>query len=481
MADGTEHTGAGGTADASGPAEFRIFLNYRREDSSGHAGRLYDSLRHGDGPRFGKEQIFMDIDTLAPGANFRRVIEEAVGSCDVFIAVIGRQWLRVVDSNGRRRLDNARDFVRLEIEAALARDIPVVPALVQGTEMPGEEELPEGFHAFLDRNAIELSDARWPYDVGRLIAWLKTIEKERVGREQAERERSEELERERAKEERLEHERLEKEAAEQAALERHERERQEREAAERAERERRERDAAAKAEAAEREKRDALERERAEAAERETAEREAAARRQREEEERGQREAIDHAERMRAAAAALRRPGSRLSRDLPTTPISAQPAISHREIVDGLVAKGWDYYESDRYDEAIASFQAALELDPRSVAALEGRGSAYNQTDRYEEALASFAGALELDPESTAALEGHGWASLKAGRWEDALASFEHLLEFDPGSVSALVGKGWGYTETGRSDEALASFDKALELDPNSALAQDGRASAQGG
>ena len=101
MADGTEHTGAGDTADPSGPAEFRIFLNYRREDSSGHAGRLYDSLRHGDGPRFGKEQIFMDIDTLAPGANFRRVIEEAVGSCDVFVAIIGRQWLKVVDSNGR--------------------------------------------------------------------------------------------------------------------------------------------------------------------------------------------------------------------------------------------------------------------------------------------------------------------------------------------------------------------------------------------
>ena len=476
MADGTEHTGAGDTADPSGPAEFRIFLNYRREDSSGHAGRLYDSLRHGDGPRFGKEQIFMDIDTLAPGANFRRVIEEAVGSCDVFVAIIGRQWLKVVDSNGRRRLDNARDFVRLEIEAAIARDIPVVPALVQGAEMPREEELPEEFQALLDRNAVELSDARWAYDVGRLTAWLKTVEEEKARRAQAERERSEELEQEQAKEERLEHERLEKEAAEQAELERHEQE-----AAERAERKRQELEAAAKAGAAEREKRERLERERAEAAEREAAEGEAAARRQQEDEERRQREAIERAERMRAAAAAVRRPGSRLGRDLPTKPISAQPAVSQQEKLDGLVEKGWDHYESDRYDEAIACFQAALELDPRSVAALEGRGSTYNQTDRYEEALASFAGALELDPESNAALEGHGWASLKTDRFEDALASFEHLLEFDPESVSGYTGKGWVYTKTGRRDEALASFDKALELDPNSALAQEGRASTQRG
>ena len=164
MADGTEHTGAGNTGDPSGTDEFRIFLNYRREDASGHAGRLYDSLRHGEGesPHFRREQIFMDIDTLAPGANFPRVIGEAVGSCNVFIAVIGRQWLSAVDSSGRRRLDNARDFVRLEIEAALARDIPVVPALVQGAEMPMEEELPETFHAFLDRNAVEQATRAGP-------------------------------------------------------------------------------------------------------------------------------------------------------------------------------------------------------------------------------------------------------------------------------------------------------------------------------
>jgi hypothetical protein len=271
LADRPEHQDASGPSATRAATSFRIFLNYRREDASGHAGRLYDFLRHGRGEvaGFRKEQIFMDIDTIAPGVDFRRVIEDAVGSCDVFIAVMGRQWLDATDAHGRRRLDKGNDFVRLEIEAALARDIPVVPVLVQGAQMPSAEELPETLDDFAHRNAVELSDARWDYDVGRLTAWLSTLEEEKPRREQAERERQEQekrerLEREAAEQaerdrktreaaERAERERLEKEAADAA-----ERERQEREAAER---ERRDREAAAKAEAAELER---LEREREE-------------------------------------------------------------------------------------------------------------------------------------------------------------------------------------------------------------------------
>jgi hypothetical protein len=212
MADQTQHPDASGTADLSVAGEFRIFLSYRREDASGHAGRLFDFLHYGGGlgPGFSKDQIFMDIDTVAPGVDFRHVIEQAVCACDVFIAVIGTQWLNAADARGRRRLDNAQDFVRIEIEAALARDIPVVPTLVQGAQMPTVEELPETFGAFVHRNAVELSDARWSYDVSKLVAWLKTVEEEKTRREQAEREQAERAERERADQERLERDRAER-------------------------------------------------------------------------------------------------------------------------------------------------------------------------------------------------------------------------------------------------------------------------------
>ncbi len=172
---------------ASGP--FRIFINYRRDDSAGHVGRLWDALRFGvEGqPGFSEEQIFMDIDTIEPGVDFREAIRRAVEASDVFLTVIGNRWLTAADSAGRRRLDNPGDFVRLEIEAALERaarhhDVRVVPTRVQGADMPGVEDLPESLAPLAHRNAIELTDERWHYDVGRLLASLKRLEREKLER-----------------------------------------------------------------------------------------------------------------------------------------------------------------------------------------------------------------------------------------------------------------------------------------------------------
>src|SRR5207247_608008 len=102
----------------------KIFINYRREDAAGHAGRLYDALAS----RFGDENIFMDVDKLEPGVDFKEAISNAVGSCDVFVALIGKSWLSLQDQRGRRRLDQPGDYVRLEIDAALGRDVRVIPA-----------------------------------------------------------------------------------------------------------------------------------------------------------------------------------------------------------------------------------------------------------------------------------------------------------------------------------------------------------------
>jgi formylglycine-generating enzyme required for sulfatase activity len=148
-----------------------IFVSYRRDDSSGHAGRLYDKLV----THFGKDRIFMDIDTIDPGEDFVTLIENAVGSCEILIAVIGRQWLSSADDSASRRLDNPHDFVRLEIATALSRDIRVIPVLVQRANMPKTQDLPDDLAKFSRRNAIELSDLRWQHDVDQLIAVMERV------------------------------------------------------------------------------------------------------------------------------------------------------------------------------------------------------------------------------------------------------------------------------------------------------------------
>ena len=143
----------------------QIFISYRREDSAPYAGRLSDHL----GQHFGQDNIFMDIDTLKPGVDFVEAIEKAVGSCQVLIALIGRQWLTITDSQGQQRLNDPQDFVRLEIKTALDRNIRVIPALIGGATMPQSMDLPNGLKKLARRNAIEISDTRFREDVDRLI------------------------------------------------------------------------------------------------------------------------------------------------------------------------------------------------------------------------------------------------------------------------------------------------------------------------
>jgi hypothetical protein len=153
----------------------RIFLSYRRDDASGHAGRLYDALS----ARFGAENVFMDIDTIDLGADFVEVITEAVASCDVLIALLGQQWLSATDAEGRRQLDNPDDFVRIELEAALERDVFVIPACVQGAPQPSSEQLPEILAPLARRHGAEIRDVGWHDDVRRLIERLERLEGER--------------------------------------------------------------------------------------------------------------------------------------------------------------------------------------------------------------------------------------------------------------------------------------------------------------
>src|SRR4029077_277460 len=129
-----------GTAglDAGINVPARIFLSYRREETRWAAGRLFDRLSR----RFGKDQVFKDVDSIQLGDDFVEKITSAVGSCDVLLALIGDRWLTITDQDGQRRIDDDNDFVRLEIEAALTRNVRVIPILVEGAHMPRAADLP---------------------------------------------------------------------------------------------------------------------------------------------------------------------------------------------------------------------------------------------------------------------------------------------------------------------------------------------------
>jgi hypothetical protein len=154
----------------------RVFLSYRREDASGHAGRLYDLLAS----RYGADRVFMDVDAIPLGSEFGETISRAVASCDVLIAVIGRGWLGATDPAGVRRLDDRDDFVRREIESALEQDVVVVPATVQGARLPRAEDLPPSLAPLAGRQGFELSDAGWQDDVGRLVRRLEAVAEARA-------------------------------------------------------------------------------------------------------------------------------------------------------------------------------------------------------------------------------------------------------------------------------------------------------------
>jgi hypothetical protein len=154
----------------SGSASGRVFMSYRRQDARGSAGRIYDRLAD----RYGDAQVFMDVDTIPLGVDFAKVITQAVSTCQVLVAVIGPRWLTASDERGRR-LDDPDDFVRLEITAALERDIRVIPVLVEDAVMPRRQELPENLAGLAGRNALRVRHESFRSDTDRLLEAIDLI------------------------------------------------------------------------------------------------------------------------------------------------------------------------------------------------------------------------------------------------------------------------------------------------------------------
>jgi formylglycine-generating enzyme required for sulfatase activity len=148
----------------------KILISYRREDSADVTGRIYDRLVE----QFGREEVFVDVESMPFGVDFRAYLDELVAKCDVFLAVIGPDWKGMTDGRSKTRIEDPKDFVRVEIESALKRAIPLIPVLVRGASIPPAEQLPKSIQDLSYRHGLAVRYGRdFHRDMDLLIAHLK--------------------------------------------------------------------------------------------------------------------------------------------------------------------------------------------------------------------------------------------------------------------------------------------------------------------
>lgn len=151
------------------PHNLSIFISYRREDSSDITGRIYDRLVQS----FGAQRIFKDVDSIPLGVDFKKHLEEAVARGRMFVVVIGDRWLATT-ADGKRRIDDPRDLVRIEVESALRLGVPIIPVFIRNMDMPQESELPQSIRNLVYRNGARVrSDPDFHRDVDRLITAIE--------------------------------------------------------------------------------------------------------------------------------------------------------------------------------------------------------------------------------------------------------------------------------------------------------------------
>jgi len=144
----------------------KIFINYRKaEDSGATAGRVRDHLARA----FGRDQLFIDVDDIPVGIDFKAHLNSQLAECSVILVVIGSKWLRVM----QRRLDQPEDYVAMEIAAALERNTPVIPVLVDGASIPNESELPNNLKRLAHRQGVDVRNSSFVRDVDALIARMR--------------------------------------------------------------------------------------------------------------------------------------------------------------------------------------------------------------------------------------------------------------------------------------------------------------------
>jgi hypothetical protein len=148
-----------------------IFISYRRDDTSAYARLIFNKLV----ATFSRQSVFMDVDSIAPGADFTEVIDQRLMTCSAVVAIIGRNWEHSEGHAKTSKLGDPNDFVRIEIESALKQNVSVIPVLVDGAQMPRPEGLPESLKPFCRRNAIEVGHVHFDASSAVLVEALSEI------------------------------------------------------------------------------------------------------------------------------------------------------------------------------------------------------------------------------------------------------------------------------------------------------------------
>jgi len=431
-----------------------IFINYRREDSAGTAGRLHDRLAQ----VFGRKDIFMDVDQIPPGIDFVAHLNSQVAACKAFLVVIGPHWLNVKNEAGERRLHQPDDFVAIEIAAALARDIRVIPVLVDGAIIPKASELPDSLKPLVRRQAIDLRQAHFGRDSEALIERLREAlgDKAGLGRwrvralasaaaiaallligvggyvffghvvEQGVQRAELKLDKQRKEQEAAANENMamaseaehERQAAQQAEAKRQADEaEQQRLAAVKAEQDRQ---AKAAQEAEAKRQADQAEQQRLAAIKAEQ-DRQAKAAQEAE----AKRQADLQAEQQRQAALAIKAEQDRQAK-------AAAEAEAKRleELPQFAYLNGINYLRHGDYDRAIALFSKAASTDPNSDT-FYNRGLAYAQKGDYDRAIADYNEAIRLDPKNAVTFCNRGIAKCKIND-RSANADIAQARQLDP-------------------------------------------------
>jgi Flp pilus assembly protein TadD len=485
----------------------KIFINYRRDDSIGTAGRLHDRLAQ----TFGRKDLFMDVDHIPAGVDFVDHLNTQVGGCDIFLAIIGPNWLNAKDDYGRRRLDNPADFVLVEIAAALARNIYVIPVLVDGALIPTADELPDSIKPFARRNAVEVRNTQfgrdaealvdkvsealkgprpvprpWPFlasAAARLIGpshwrtvaksatallvvgWIgygvgvpvwtaraerpdvASAEKAKAADDAEARRKTEEAERQHLAALRAEEERKAKAAAEAEAKRKSEEAERQRLAALRAEEERK---AKAAAEAEAKRKSEEAERQRL-----------ATLRAEEERRKRGEAERLVNQSYSELNYGDYNKAIATASEAMRLDPKSTLAFLN----------RGVAYMRKGDNDRAIADFNEAIRLDPKFARAYNNRGLAYGQRSEVDRAISDYSEAIRLNPNNTMFFNNRGSAYLRKGDNNRAITDFNEEIQLDPRSARAFNNRGFAYMRKGDNNRAIADFNEAIRLNPNAARA----------
>ena len=475
------------------------------ERSSAHiAGRLHDALAS----TFGRNKLFMDVDNIPVGRDFEDYLKSQVTACDAMLAVIGPNWIDGKNETGQRRLDNPDDFVAIEIGAALARNIPVVPVLVDGARMPKANELPDSLKLLARRQAVQVRHTNFSSDAESLVRRLR----EALGMEAAGARLGFELRPwqrtvmmaavagavalligwggyvyvRHAVEQRAQQAELKMRQAEQQRLA--EEERQASEARE-AEEKRKAQEAEKKgmaasasgdldgaianfSEALQFDPKNAVvffNRGLAYSNKRDT-----------------DRAIADYSEAIRLDpkySFALNNRGILYSnkRDYDKALADYSEAIQTNPYnVQAFNNRGLAYFNKHDFDRAIADYSEAIRINPNYALAFVNRGNAYGQKPDYDKAIADYSEAIRLDPYNAQAFANRGWVYSKKDDYDKAMADFSEAIRLDPPNAArSFYNRGLVYSKRDDHNKAIADYSEVLRLDPNSAFALCNRGRAK--